>query len=293
MLPKPLFSSTPLKTKETNKIYDEKKENYLQTAITINKTDLDAAFENAEESNKEVANDIIDPTPGLIVDNTLNLDKQFEYNSNDLERTFDLSNQVQERLDELLSLMKENTRPSIDMWMTEKPTEELPNNPLSSEKSTVKTEDIYIDDNYLANIQFFQKPYTDDRKDFEIKVGGDDLIVYKLSILTTVNISRKKLKDALNNILEDLNANIEDFQTHSGQKTNRRRIRKLKKTINKIDSEEKQFIESKLDKNSWIKKLIDDQLKNKENYFTFGENFQELEPIGNTPKDEILEKILT
>ena len=292
MLPKPLFSSTPLKTKETNKIYDEKKENYLQTAITINKTDLDAAFENAEESNKEVANDIIDPTPGLIVDNTLNLDKQFEYNSNDLERTFDLSNQVQERLDELLSLMKENTRPSIDMWMTEKPTEELPNNPLSSEKSTVKTEDIYIDDNYLANIQFFQKPYTDDRKDFEIKVGGDDLIVYKSPMLTIVNISRKNLKDVLNNILEDLNGNIEDFQTRSGKK-NRRRIRKIKKNINKIDLEEKQFIESKLDKNSWIKKLIDDQLKNKENYFTFGENFQELEPIGNTPKDEILEKILT
>ena len=292
MLPKPLFSSTPLKTKETNKIYDEKKENYLQTAITINKTDLDAAFENAEESNKEVANDIIDPTPGLIVDNTLNLDKQFEYNSNDLERTFDLSNQVQERLDKLLSLMKENTRPSIDMWMTEKPTEELPNNPLSSEKSTVKTEDIYIDDNYLANIQFFQKPYTDDRKDFEIKVGGDDLIVYKSPMLTIVNISRKNLKDVLNNILEDLNGNIEDFQTRSGKK-NRRRIRKIKKNINKIDLEEKQFIESKLDKNSWIKKLIDDQLKNKENYFTFGENFQELEPIGNTPKDEILEKILT
>ena len=107
MLQKPLFSSTPLKTKEINKIYDEEKENFLQTAISINKTDLDAAVENAEESNKEVINDMIDPTPGLIVDDTLNLDKQFEYNSNDLERTFDLSNQVQERLDNLLSLMKE------------------------------------------------------------------------------------------------------------------------------------------------------------------------------------------
>ena len=65
---------------------------------------------------------------------------------------------------------------------------------------------------------------------------------------------------------------------------------KIKTFISKIDSEEKQFIESKLDKNSWIKKLIDDQLKNKENYFTFGENFQELEPIGNTPKDEKIRK---
>ena len=97
------------------------------------------------------------------------------------------------------------------------------------------------------------------------------------------------MKDALNNILKDLNANIEDFQTHSRQKRNTRKIRKIKKFINKIDSEEKQFIENKLDKNSWIKKLIDDQL-NEENYFTFGENFQEFEPIGNTPKDEKIRK---
>ena len=137
------------------------------------------AVENAEERNKEIFNDMIDPTPGLILDDTLNLDKQFEYNSNDLERTFDLSNQVQERLGNLLSLMKENTHPSIDMWITEKPTEELLDNPLSSEKNDIKTEDIYTDDNYLDNIQFFHKPSTDDRKDFEIKVGGGNLLVYR------------------------------------------------------------------------------------------------------------------
>ena len=110
MLPKPLNYSTTLKSKEINKIYHEEKENYLQTAITINKTDLDAAVENAEESNKEIINNMIDPTPAIIVDDTLDLDKQFEYDSNDLEITFDLSNQVQERLDNLFSLMKENTR---------------------------------------------------------------------------------------------------------------------------------------------------------------------------------------
>ena len=33
---------------------------------------------------------MIDPTPGLVVDDTLNLDKQFEYNSTHLERTLDL-----------------------------------------------------------------------------------------------------------------------------------------------------------------------------------------------------------
>ena len=71
---------------------------------------------------------------------------------------------------------------------------------------------------------------------------------------------------------------------HSRQKTNRRRIRKTKKIINKIDSEEKQFIERKLDSNSWLKKIIDYQLKNEENYFTFGENFQEFVILLRTKK---------
>ena len=153
---------------------------------------------------------------------------------------------VQERLDNLLSLIKESTRPSIDMWMTEKPTEELPNDPLRGEKSDIETEDIYINDSYLDNIHFFPRSSTDDRKDFEIKIGREDLIVYKLLMLTTVNISRKTSNDALNNILEDLNANIEDFQTHSGQKRNRGEIRKILEIINKIVLEERQYIESKL-----------------------------------------------
>ena len=153
---------------------------------------------------------------------------------------------VQERLDNLLSLIKESTRPSIDMWMTEKPTEELPNDPLRGEKSDIETEDIYINDTYLDNIHFFPRSSTDDRKDFEIKIGREDLIVYKLLMLTTVNISRKTSNDALNNILEDLNANIEDFQTHSGQKRNRGEIRKILEIINKIVLEERQYIESKL-----------------------------------------------
>ena len=290
MLPKPFSSSTPLKTDEIIKIYDEEKEKYLQTAITINETDLEAAVENAEKSNKEVIDDIISPTPGLIVDKTLNLDKQFEYTSNDLERNFELTNQLQNRLDNLLLKMKENTQPSIDSNLKEKPTMELPNKPLISEKCDIKSEDIYIDDNYFDNIQFFPKPSTDDRKDFEMTVGRDEIFIFKSATLTAVNISRRNLKDALNNILKDLNTNIEDFQTHIKRKTDRKRIEKITKFINKIDSEEKQHIENKINANSWIKKLIDDQLKTKENYFTFGENFQEFEPIGNTPKDEKIRK---
>ena len=50
-------------------------------------------------------------------------------------------------------------------------------------------------------------------------------------MLTTVYISRKNLKDALNNILKDLNVNIEDFQTHSRQKKIQEKLEKLKKSL--------------------------------------------------------------
>ena len=85
-------------------------------------------------------------------------------------------------------------------------------------------------------------------------------------------------------MLEDLNANIEDFQINIKQKRDIERITKIKKSIDKIDSKEKQNIDNKINADSWIKELIDDQLKTEENYFTFGENFEKFEPISNTPK---------
>ena len=150
-MPPPRSSSTPLKTKEINKLYDEAKEDYLQTAMKINKTDLDAAVENADKKNEEIITEIIDPTPGLKVDATLTLEEQFEYKSNDLERTFGLSNQLQDWLDNILLLMKRNNRP-----FNEKPIEQIPNDSLSNEKIEIKTEDIYVDDNYTDNFNFFQ-----------------------------------------------------------------------------------------------------------------------------------------
>ena len=50
--PPPRYTSTPLLTeKEINETYDDIKENYLKTAMTINKSDLDATNENADEKN--------------------------------------------------------------------------------------------------------------------------------------------------------------------------------------------------------------------------------------------------
>ena len=68
----------------------------------------------------------------------------------------------------------------------------------------------------------------------------------KSPLLTTVNVTRKQLKVALNKILDDLNANIEDFQTQSGQKTNRKRIRKVNKFTENIDLKEKNIMKINL-----------------------------------------------
>ena len=116
------------------------------------------------------------------------------------------------------------------------------------------------------------------------------MIVYKSPMLTTVNISIKNLKQILNNILEYLNANIRDFKTPDRQKN--RRVKKVKKLINAVASKEEQYLKDKLniDVEGWLKKLIDNQLITEGNYYKFGEEFEEFETIGNTPRIEKKEK---
>ena len=45
-----------------------------------------------EDSNKAVINKIIDPTPGVVVDDTVNVNSQLDFEKNDLDTTFRLSN---------------------------------------------------------------------------------------------------------------------------------------------------------------------------------------------------------
>ena len=56
----------------------------------------------AEESNKALTNEIFDPALGLIVHDTVNIDCQLDFEKNDLNATFRLSNTLQERLDNIL-----------------------------------------------------------------------------------------------------------------------------------------------------------------------------------------------
>ena len=97
-----------LNEKQIKETYDNTKEDYLKTAIKINKTDLDAAVENADEKNEKIISDVIDPTPGLFVNDQLNLEDHFKYKSNVIERSFNVAKQLQQRLDNILETMIKN-----------------------------------------------------------------------------------------------------------------------------------------------------------------------------------------
>ena len=225
--PPPHFTSTPLKSKkEINKAYDDAKEEYLKTAITTNKTDLDAAVENADDKNKKIVRDIIDPAPGIFVDDKLNLENQFKYKSNDIDKNLNLSRDLQDRLDNILLLMK-GKEPPIEKTKLQKPIELIPNNPFLNYKKIdeeIETENIYTDDGYTDNYTKFPQVSTDDRKDFKIEINGGDLIVFKSPSFATVGVSKIQLKESLNNVLEDLNANKKDFTDHLDKRRDLKRI---------------------------------------------------------------------
>ena len=231
-------------------------------------------LKKTDEKNEKIISDLINPTPGLFLDDQLNLEDQFKSKSNNIERSFALTNQIQQRLDNVLEMMVKNNRPPSEI-IVQKPIEEIPNTPLNNKKTNdiIKTEDIFTDDDYVNVFKYFPSLSTDDRKYFEIKVSGGDLIAYKSPLLTTVNISKKQLKDTPNKILEDLNEKITDFTTTHGEDQNLKRIQKIEQFINKIDFDNKEKIEKNLDKNKWLKSLIDNQIKNES--LLFGLEFEE------------------
>ena len=59
---------------------------------------------------------------------------------------------------------------------------------------------------------FFLQPSTDNRKDFEVTVSGDDLIVFKSPAVTTVSIAKKDFKNSLEKVIEDLNINLNQLK---------------------------------------------------------------------------------
>ena len=146
--------------------------------------------------------------------------------------------------------------------MTPKPTEKIPNDPLSYEN--IETEDLYFEDDYFKPTEAkitFTPLSPNDRKDFEVNVSGDELIVFRSPILKTVNISRKELKKSLINIIE-------------GNILTRRQHQAVSKLIEKTEKGGNSEEISKRINLKWMKNLLEDQLQKESDYYKIGKEFQ-------------------
>ena len=170
-------------------------QHYLRTALKLNETDLEVAAVVADAENKTLYEKIINPTPGLVVgDDDKNVDTQFDFQNSDLDTSYRLSDTLQEKIDDIL----ENAREKVtSLKFPGEPTENIPNDPLYP-LSQIETEDIYIDDSlrdmlYPGDPIHFLQPSTDDRKDFEVNVTGDEMIVFKSPTLTLATVEKKRV----------------------------------------------------------------------------------------------------
>ena len=163
--------STPLKIEEINEIYDREKTDYLKIAMKLNPIDLESASEVADSENETLIQKIINPTPGLTVDDNVSVDTQFSFANSGLDTSFTLSNPLKSRLDDIL----DNARDKINsVNFPSDPIENIPNDTLYSQ-SQIKAEDIYINESlrdllYPGDPIYFPQPSTDDTEDFEINI---------------------------------------------------------------------------------------------------------------------------
>ena len=129
------------------------------------------------------------------------------------------------------------------------------------------TWDIYIDDSlrdmlYPNEPVYFPQPSTDDRKDFELNVSGDDLIVFKSPTLNYVGVDKKEFEDFFDNIIKDLNLNLkETLMSEENKIEEKQKLIILKNIKKRFSSMTKTDIEQRLKSHKWLKQLIEDQIK--------------------------------
>ena len=80
---------------------------FLKTSFTMSKPNLDASIEAAEEENRKIIQDIVDPTPGFFVDEKFT-DDDLNNKENENEAEFKLGNAAKKRFDTILEDINKN-----------------------------------------------------------------------------------------------------------------------------------------------------------------------------------------
>ena len=273
--PKPTDTSTPLK--RLKEFYKTEKETFLKTALTINQTDLETATDAADADSEALFEEIINPTPGYVIDNKVNVDTQFDFQNRDIDTSFKRSNTLQNKLDDLLEKARLRVR---NLQFLGEASVDIPNDASYSD-SKIATEDIYID-NSLKNILYpgdpiyFSQPSTDDRKDFELNVSRDDLIIFKSPTLNFVGVAREEFGDVFDKIIVDLDLNLKGTLMSKEDKIETKQKITIVKNINKrFSSMKKAYIEQQFQSHKWLNQLTEDQIKlNKTTYQNFGDEYK-------------------
>ena len=272
------LTSTPLSKQQLNQIYEQEKEDYLKTAMQINAEGLNAIAERDKIDNEKLYQEIVNPNPGLVVDNKLETDNQ----SND-----NLSNSTQKRLDKTL----EEARAKINATHIVAPILDITPNDTFSYSTADSIEDIYIDDSYKDQIKTinFPLPSTDDRKDFKLNLKTDEMVVFDSPFLeTSISIERNDLNNILQNIAEDLDSNLQTLDMTQSEETETRQKKLIvKNLILRLDKTPNKNIEKQLKSQKWLQSLVDDQLRI-DNIHTFGNytNDDYQNKLKRTPKKQ-------
>ena len=197
----------------------------------------------------------------------MNFDEQFSYRS-DLDQDYSLPNSLRSQLDNI----PHEARAKINSLPFPPPSiEEIPNS--TYPPSEITTEDIYIDDSFqdLAKPIYFLQPSTDDRRDFEIDIAENEMLLFKSPSLTIASVHKKELQRILNKIIEGLDLNLtETLMSASNIQDTKQKKVILKQLIKRLKTAPKKDIEEQLVSHDWLQKLIDDQIELNKNSFSFG-----------------------
>ena len=205
--PKPIDVSTPLKRLE--EFNETEKETFLQ--LTINQTDLKTVTDAVDADSEALLKEIVNTTSGYIIDDKINVDTQFDFQNRNLDTSFKLSNTLKNKLDNLL---KKARLKVSNLQFPGEASVDIPNDVLYFDNK-IATEDIYIDDGlrdilYPNEPIYFPQSSTDDRKDFEVNVKGDDLIIFKSPTLNYVGVAKEEFKGFFDKIIKDLDLSLKE-----------------------------------------------------------------------------------
>ena len=120
--PPPPYSPPKLLTaNEINMERERINAEFLKTSLLLNKDQLGASNEAADQQNKKIIKDIIDRTPGFFIDDKLNINDQIFKNRTD---AFNFLPQVQHQLNDTVF-----KRIKIESVFERAPQENIPNIP--------------------------------------------------------------------------------------------------------------------------------------------------------------------